>query len=256
MNELIPITYANDRPAVSARELHEFLEVKTAFKDWLPRMCEYGFTEGTDFAKLPAQKRATNNPKNPWTKITDYVLSLDMAKELCMIQRTERGKQARQYFLEVEKSWNSPQQVMARALQIANKQLASVKSDNKMLTAKSAQQEQILNELKPKANYVDMILDNHGLVAITQIAKDYGMTGTEMNKLLHEKGIQYKTCNGQWLLYKKYQSFGYTQSKTHDFKHKDGTPDIAMHTCWTQKGRLFLYDTLKKDGILPAIERS
>lgn len=91
MNELIPITYANDRPAVSARELHEFLEVKTAFKDWLPRMCEYGFTEGTDFAKLPAQKRATNNPKNPWTKITDYVLSLDMAKELCMIQRTQRS---------------------------------------------------------------------------------------------------------------------------------------------------------------------
>lgn len=251
MNELIPITYQNDRPAVSARELHEFLEVGTRFNDWFARMKEYGFSEGTDFYSFLS--KTTEQGGRP---ATDYVLSLDMAKELCMIQRTERGKQARQYFLAVEKSWNSPQKVMARALQIANKQLASVKSDNKMLTAKSAQQEQILNELKPKANYVDMILDNHGLVAITQIAKDYGMTGTEMNKLLHEKGIQYKTCNGQWLLYKKYQSFGYTQSKTHDFKHKDGTPDIAMHTCWTQKGRLFLYDTLKKDGILPAIERS
>ncbi len=255
MNELIPITYANDRPAVSARELHKFLEVKTKFQDWFPRMTEYGFAEGIDFDPLKIENVPSQKRERTYSA-TDYVLTIDMAKELCMIQRTERGKQARQYFLTVENAWNSPQQVMARALQIANKQLASVKSDNKMLTAKSAQQEQILNELKPKANYVDMILDNHGLVAITQIAKDYGMTGTEMNKLLHEKGIQYKTCNGQWLLYKKYQSFGYTQSKTHDFKHKDGTPDIAMHTCWTQKGRLFLYDTLKKDGILPAIERS
>lgn len=252
MNELIPITYQNDRPAVSARELHKFLEVKTDFSHWFDRMKEYGFADGEDYQTFLSDRidGKAGKPRN------DAVLTLDMAKELCMIQRTERGKQARQYFLAVEKSWNSPQKVMARALQIANKQLASVKSDNKMLTAKYAQQEQILNELKPKANYVDMILDNHGLVAITQIAKDYGMTGTEMNKLLHENGIQYKTCNGQWLLYKKYQSFGYTQSKTHDFKHKDGTPDIAMHTCWTQKGRLFLYDTLKKDGILPAIERS
>ena len=106
---------------------------------------------------VPSQKRERTY------SATDYVLTIDMAKELCMIQRTERGKQARQYFLAVEKSWNSPQQVMARALQIANKQLASVKSDNKMLTAKSAQQEQILNELKPKANYVDMVKTANGV---------------------------------------------------------------------------------------------
>lgn len=251
MNDLIPITYQNDRPAVSARALHEFLEVDTQFTHWFDRMKEYGFSENVDFEVLA---KNDYNPKGG-RPAADYALSLDMAKELCMIQRTARGKQARQYFLQVESAWNSPEKVMARALQIANKQLADVKSDNKLLTAKAAQQEQIINELQPKANYVDMILDNHGLVAITQIAKDYGMTGNEMNKLLHEKGIQYKTCNGQWLLYKKYQSFGYTQSKTYDFKHRDGTPDIAMHTFWTQKGRLFLYDTLKAVDVLPMIER-
>ena len=159
MNELIPITYANDRPAVSARELHKFLAVDTQFTHWFDRMKEYGFSESTDYEVLA---KNDYNPKGGRPAV-DYVLTIDMAKELCMIQRTERGKQARQYFLAVEKSWNSPQQVMARALQIANKQLASVKSDNKMLTAKSAQQEQILNELKPKANYVDMVKTANGV---------------------------------------------------------------------------------------------
>lgn len=86
MNELIPITYANDRPAVSARELHEFLEVKTAFKDWFARMKEYGFSEGTDFYSFLS--KTTEQGERP---ATDYVLSLDMAKELCMIQRTQRS---------------------------------------------------------------------------------------------------------------------------------------------------------------------
>jgi phage anti-repressor protein len=89
--------------AVSARELHAFLQVKTHFKDWVKRMFEYGFTEGVDYQLLVAQKRATNNPKNPFINETDYALSLDTAKEISMIQRSEKGKQARQYFIEAEK---------------------------------------------------------------------------------------------------------------------------------------------------------
>lgn len=121
MNELIKITYNNDRPAVSARDLHDFLEVKTAYKDWFPRMCEYGFTEGEDFCSFLSESTGGRPAQ-------DAVLTIDMAKELCMIQRNEKGKQARQYFLQIEKDWNSPEKVMARALQIAEDKLKRLES--------------------------------------------------------------------------------------------------------------------------------
>lgn len=147
-------------------------------------------------------------------------------------------------------SYNLPQDYPS-----ALRALADKCEEAKRLEAKSAAQEQVIHEMQPKVSYVDRILDNHGLVTITQIAKDYGMTGTAMNKLLHGLQVQYKTCNGQWLLYRKYQSEGYTHSKTHEFNHNDGTPDIAMTTEWTQKGRLFLYNLLKGQGIFPLVEQ-
>lgn len=110
--ELLRINYESEQPTVSARELHEGLEIKTAFKDWFPRMAAYGFEENQDFI-LVAQKRATNNPKNPTTTCNDYQISIDMAKQICMIQRTDKGKQYRQYFIDLEKAWNTPEQVMA-----------------------------------------------------------------------------------------------------------------------------------------------
>lgn len=113
---------------------------------------------------------------------------------------------------------------------------------------------QIIGELKPKADYVDKILKNKGLVTITQIAKDYGMSGQAMNSLLHELGVQYKQ-SGQWLLYKEHHGKGYTHSETIDITRSDGRPDIKMNTKWTQKGRLFLYDLLKENGVLPTIEK-
>ena len=150
-------------------------------------------------------------------------------------------------FNTMEERWNSPEQVMARALKMADNAIRS-------LTTKSKQQEQIINELKPKADYVDTILQNKGLVTITQIAKDYGMSGREMNAKLHDLKIQYKQ-SGQWLLYSNYQTFGYTHSETIDIIRSDGRPDVTMETKWTQKGRLFLYDLLKDNGIVPVIER-
>lgn len=113
---------------------------------------------------------------------------------------------------------------------------------------------QLIGELQAKASYVDIILDNKGLVTITQIAKDYGMSGVKMNQMLNVFGVQYKQ-SGQWLLYSKYHNMGYTHSKTIDITRADGTPDIVMETKWTQKGRLFLYELLKKKGILPVIEQ-
>lgn len=114
---------------------------------------------------------------------------------------------------------------------------------------------QLIGELKPKADYTDRILNSKSLVSITQIAKDYGMSGKAMNEKLHELGIIYK-LGGQWLLYSKYQAKGYTHSETVDITHSDGRADVVMNTKWTQKGRLFLYRHLKKHGILPVIEQN
>lgn len=121
----------------------------------------------------------------------------------------------------------------------------------KTLRLTAAIQEQQIAEMKPKASYYDMILQNKNTVPVTQIAKDYGMSGRAFNKLLHDLGIQYK-LRDTWLLYQEYAAQGYTQSRTHAI----GEDRSVMHTYWTQKGRLFLYDLLKsKRGLLPVIER-
>jgi len=116
-------------------------------------------------------------------------------------------------------------------------------------------QRQIIGELKPKADYTDTILKNKGLVTITQIAKDYGMSGQAMNKILYDLEIQYKQ-SGQWLLYREHQGKGYTHSETVDITRSNGMHDIKMNTKWTQKGRLFLYKLLKENDILPDIEKT
>lgn len=142
---------------------------------------------------------------------------------------------------------DSEEEIMARAVLIAQKSMERLKLENK-------QKDQIIGELKPKADYVDKILQNKSLIKVSAIAKDYGMSAQEMNKLLHELRIQYNQ-GGQWLLYAKIQDKGYTSSETHSYQKKDGTTDVRLLTKWTQKGRIFLYDELKKNGYLPMIER-
>lgn len=133
--------------------------------------------------------------------------------------------------------------------------LADAEEQKLRLLAETAQQQQLIGELKPKADYTDRILKSTGVVPVTAIAKDYGMSGTQLNKLLHELGVQYR-MGDMWLLYRQYQDKGYTHSQTFDFAHCDGRPDSKMTTKWTQKGRLFLYELLKSNGILPMIERT
>lgn len=142
---------------------------------------------------------------------------------------------------------DSEEEIMAKAVLIAQKSMERLKLENK-------QKDQIIGELKPKADYVDKILQNKSLIKVSAIAKDYGMSAQEMNKLLHELRIQYNQ-GGQWLLYAKIQDKGYTSSETHVYEKKDGSTDIRLLTKWTQKGRIFLYDELKKNGYLPMIER-
>lgn len=133
-------------------------------------------------------------------------------------------------------------------------ELKKEQEQNKQLTETCSQQQQVIGELKPKADYVDKILKSNSLVTITQIAKDYGMSGQGMNKVLHDLHIIYN-CNKQWLLYSQHQAKGYTFSETVDIPREDGTTKVVMNTKWTQKGRLFLYETLKKRNLLPLIER-
>lgn len=161
MNELIKITYDNDRPAVSARDLHDFLDVKTAYKDWFPRMCEYGFTEGEDFCSFLSESTGGRPAQ-------DAVLTIDMAKEICMIQRNEKGKQARQYFLQIEKDWNSPEKVMARALQIAETKL-------KTLETKVAAD-------APKVLFADAVSASHTSILVGELAKLLKQNGVEIGQ--------------------------------------------------------------------------
>lgn len=152
-------------------------------------------------------------------------------------------------FHEMEQRISVPQS-LPEALRLA----ADLAEQNAALSLTAAKQSQIIGELKPKADYVDWILQSPSLITTTAIAKDYGMSARTFNKLLHDKGIQFKQGD-QWFLYRKYQDKGYTHSKTINITRSDGMPDISMQTKWTQKGRLFLYELLKADGILPMIER-
>ena len=247
MNELIKINYDSERPTVSGRDLHKALQVKTAYKDWFPRMCEFGFTEGKDFCSFLSESTG-GRPE------MDHQLTINMAKEICMIQRNEKGKMFRQYFIQVEEQWNSPEAVMARALQFANNQLDKLKHANQELTTTIAVKDQQIAELQPKASYYDVVLNCKDLVAVSVIAKDYGWSARRMNNYLREKKVQYKQGKN-WLLYQKYADKGYTSTKTQTYAGNDGNTHTSVHMYWTQAGRLFIYDLLKKDGILPTIER-
>lgn len=251
MNDLIRINYETEQPTVSARDLHEQLNIGTQYTKWFDRMAEYGFVENMDY-KAISQKRLTVQGNE--TTYMDHQISIDMAKQICMIQRTPEGKECRQYFIDLEKAWNTPEQIMARALKMAEQSIDSLKDRCKFLGGQIVEQQKVIEELQPKANYVDLILSSRSLVTTTQIAKDYGVSARAFNKMLNELGVQYKV-NGQWVLYSKYQNSGFVHSKTIDITRSDGRSDVKMQTEWTQKGRLFLYELLKKENTVPLIER-
>jgi len=244
MNELINVTLnENHEPVVSARQLHETLEVKTEYKKWFKRMAEYGFAENEDYLRV-TQKCPTLGGLQD---MTDHVIKLDMAKEIAMIQRTDKGKEVRKYFIQVEKDFNSPEKIMARALLMADKKIKLLESQNENLLIE-------LEEANKNADYLDLILQTKDSLTITQIAQDYGISARKMNQLLKQERIQ-RIVNGQWALYAKYLAKGYVSSRTFDYMGKDGKIHSNVTTVWTQLGRRFLYDKLKAIGVLPTIEQ-
>jgi len=247
MNELIKVSFEGEQPTVSGRELHQALQVRTAYKDWFPRMCEYGFVEDKDFSSFLSESTGGR-------PAFDHRLSIAMAKELCMIQRSAIGREFRQYFIKVEENWNSPESVMARALSFANQRLDMLRNQNQSLERMVAVQNQQISEMRPKVSYYDVVLQCKDLVPISVIAKDYGWSAKRMNSYLYEKGVQYKQGN-IWLLYQKYAEKGYTSTKTFNTPGNNGELHNHVHTYWTQAGRLFIYDLLRVDCIMPLIER-
>lgn len=225
MNELIPINMNDpERITVSARDLHEFLEVGAAYKDWFPRMCEYGFEEGKDFCSFLSESTG-GRPKH------DAEITIDMAKELCMLQRNEKGKQARQYFIQLEKDWNSPEKVMARALQIANKKL-------QVLEAKA-------EEDKPKVLFADSVAASHTSILIFDLAKILKQNGVDiggnrlfdwMRKngyLVRRKGSDYNMPT------QRSMEMGLFEVKETSVSHSDGHISVNKTPKVTGKGQQY-----------------
>jgi anti-repressor protein len=148
---------------------------------------------------------------------------------------------------------DTDEDILAKAVLVAQKTIEKKNHIIAGLETKTSVLEQQIAEYEPKLNYLDTILNSKDTVAISQIAEDYGISANQMNKLLHQLGIQYK-INGQWLLYSKHKGLGYTKSKPIDIKHSDGSYSVKLNTRWTQKGRLFIYETLKKHDILPLMD--
>ena len=241
MTNLIKVTYENERPTVMGRDLHNFLGVTERYSSWFERMQQYGFAQTIDYLGCKVFNTLAKQ------ELQDHQLTIEMAKEISMLQRNEKGKQARQYFIQLEKEWNSPEKVMARALKIADEKIQCLETEN-------LQQKQMLAEFSPKASYYDVVLQTPDVVSATQIAKDYGTSAIWLNNILHENKVQFKQ-GGVWLLYQKYADKGYTKSKTEVYNGSDGKQHSRIHTYWTQKGRLFIYDLLKGVGIYPLIEQ-
>lgn len=187
MNDIIKVNYNTDQPTVSARELHEFLEVKDPYRNWFPRMCEYGFEESKDFRTFLCETSG-GRPKH------DAEITIDMAKELCMLQRNERGKQARQYFLQLERDWNSPEKVMARALQIAEKKINTLSAELSKATVQNT-------IMQSKSDYFDELVERNTLTNFRETANQLGVGQKVLVNFLLEKKYIYRDKMGKIMPY-------------------------------------------------------
>ena len=251
-NELINVKNEDGKLLVSLRELHEKLGVKTQFTKWAIRMFEYGFEENIDYIPV-SQKRLTVQGNE--TTFTDYIVTIDMAKEICMIQRSDIGREFRKYFIECEKQLK----------EIVQKPLLSKEDELLISIAKATtketqmiavgeygryKEEQVREKevkplqeenkiLAPKADYTDRVLQAEGLITTTLIAKDFGLSARKLNDILNKEGIQYKQGR-TWVLYSKYQDKGYSQTTT----DKEGHVNMK----WTQAGKKFIVELLQGLG--------
>ena len=237
MEELIKVTYGTDAPTVSARDLHEGLEIKTAFKDWFPRMAEYGFETGKDFNMLKNERVQMEGNREVRREIIDYQISVDMAKQICMIQRSEKGKRYREYFLDLEKAWNTPEQVMARALKIADQQIEDLKHNNRLL-------EQKIEADKPKTIFADAVSTSHTSILVGDLAKLICQNGYQIGQKrlfewLRENGYLVKGGSSKNMPMQRYVELGLFEVKESNVQNPDGSVRITRTTKVTGKGQIY-----------------
>lgn len=231
MDQLIKVDIKNNQQVLSARDLYNGLEIAQRFSRWVDNNFDI-FEENIDFYKCTSSTVVNNGAVR---EIDDYIITIDMAKQLAMMVRNDNGKRYRKYFLKLEEKWNDPQEVVKRGYEILQDENIQLKLENK--------------KLKPKAAYFDQIMASKSLMITTTIAKDYGMSAKAFNDLLKKLKIQYK-LGGIWYLYSEYQDNGWVSSST---RMIDGKPRTL--TKWTQKGRVGLYNLLKAHDIVPMIEK-
>lgn len=224
----------NQEPVLSGRELHKFLEVSSNYTTWFKRMCEYGFEENIDyiswFPKMESELHGGQNKQ-------DHVIKLDMAKEIAMIQRSEKGKQARRYFLQVEKDWNSPEKVMARALILANKKIDQLKIENE--------------KLKPKAIFADAVSASQTSILVGELAKilkqnGVNTGGTRLFSWLRENGYLIKRRGTDYNMpTQKSMELGLFEIKETNVVHSDGHVSISKTPKVTGKGQVYFINKFK-----------
>ena len=226
MNELLKVNYGNDRITLSARELHEFLGIGTDFAKWMQRMCEYGFSENQDYRVFVKNDDSSKGGRPS----TDYEITLDMAKEIAMIQRSDKGKEVRQYFLELERRWNSPEAVMNRALEYSRKQVKALMEENQ--------------SMKPKALFADAVSASDESILIGQLAKLIRQNGYEIgqNRLfewMRENGYLIKSGSRRNQPTQRAMDMGLFEVKERTISNPDGSTRITLTTKVTGKGQVY-----------------
>lgn len=216
----------NQEPIVSGRTLHKELGVQTEYKKWFGRMAEYGFTEGDDFVRVTQKWDTPGGIQN----VTDHALKLDMAKEIAMIQRTEKGKQVRQYFIQVERDYNSPEKIMARALNIANTRLSLL--------------ETTVEKMKPKALFADAVAASKTSILVGELAKILRQNNVEIgqNRLyeyLRSNGYLHRGGSSRNLPTQRSMEMGLFEIKETTHTNPDGTVLITKTTKVTGKGQQY-----------------
>lgn len=260
MKDLIPVKF-NEEVVITTKTLAEVYECNEKQIKQNYNNNKDKFIEGKHYYKLQGEKLKKLRVENFDLQISPMTRELYLwtkrgASRHCKMLGTDK---AWEMFDTLEENYFNPKPQLTKhdqaILNIINsktdiEQAIAIKDFEKVVTEPLHDE---IKVLKPKAHYTDIILQNKGLIKVTSIAKDYGMSAQEFNKLLCDFKIQYRLGN-QWFLYKKYQNKGYTHSETVNYKHKDGRDDVSIITKWTQKGRLFLYEFLKEKDILPIIE--
>lgn len=229
-----------DTQTVSARELHDQLHIGTRFNDWFPRMTEYGFVEGTDFYSKMSK---TDNGGRP---STDYEISVDMAKQICMIQRTPEGKAVRQYLIDLEKAWNTPEQVFARALKMADEKINSLKENNTRLIAEN-------QRMKPKEIFADAVATSHTSILIGDLAKLICQNGYQIGQKrlfewLRENNFLIKCGSSKNMPQQRYVEQGLFEVKESNVQNPDGSVRITRTTKVTGKGQIYFVNKFLNRG--------